>query len=93
MNVGACILKIKNDYFLSTVDGQNIVKAKSGDLNCNICLKETAAFLWHALSNGECTKQQLLNELLSNFDISTVLALNDIDVFLKTLRKYEMLDE
>ncbi len=86
-------MKIKNDFFLTYVDGQNVVKSKSGCLNDSIFLNETAAFLWSQLSESEQTKEQLLNKLLANFDISTVLALNDIDVFVKTLNKYGILDE
>ena len=83
----------KKDFFLDFVDGQNVVKSKSGCLNDSIFLNETAAFLWSELSKSKQTKEQLLNKLLSQFDISTVLALNDIDIFVKTLNKYEILDE
>ena len=86
-------MKIKNDFFLSVIDGQNVVKSKSGNLNDTIFLNETAAYLWSELEHSELTKEELLSKLLSRFDISTVLALNDIDIFVKTLEKYRMLDE
>ena len=56
-------------------------------------LTDTAAFLWKMLENGNPTKKEMLNALLLNFDISTVLALSDIDIFLRTMRENGILEE
>ena len=49
--------------------------------------------LWNLLQNENVTKEQMLNGLLENFDISIVLALSDIDVFIRTLTEHGILDE
>ena len=58
-----------------------------------IVLTETALFLWKMLENGNPTKSEMLNALLDNFEISTVLALGDIDVFLRTMRENGIIEE
>ncbi len=45
------------------------------------------------LENGNPTKSEMLNALLDNFEISTVLALGDIDVFLRTMRENGIIEE
>ncbi len=82
-------MKIKPDYALKTVSGQSVVVSNNPDirLNNNIVLNETAVFLWHEIENGVSSKEQLFHALLGEFDISTVLALSDIDTFLKTMRE------
>ena len=72
---------------LKNVSGQNIITVSDSQyqLDNTITLSETAAFLWNCLAEGEKSKEQLLNLLLDAYDISTVLALNDIDIFVKTL--------
>ena len=49
--------------------------------------------MWNLLQNGNPTKEELLNGLLDNFNISTVLALNDIDVFIRTLKENGIIEE
>lgn len=89
-------MKIKPGFSLKTENGQSIVfcdKSINRDFTSAIFLTETSAFLWNMLQNQAATKEQMLNGLLSNFDISTVLALNDIDVFIKTLKENGILEE
>ena len=45
------------------------------------------------LKNGDVSKPQMLDALLDNFDISTVLALSDIDVFIRTMRENGLIEE
>lgn len=82
-------MKLNPGYTLKTVSGQATITAEPGasPLHDTIILSETSAFLWKQLVSGVTSKEQLLHSLLANFDISTVLALNDINVFLKTLRE------
>ena len=44
-------------------------------------------FLWNLLLEKDLTKTEMLNALIENFDISTVLALGDIDVFVRTMKE------
>ena len=83
-------MRIKNGYELINRAGQNIVvsKEKSVDSPENtIFLTDTAVFLWNLLKEKDVTKTDMLNALIENFDISTVLALGDIDVFVRTMKE------
>ncbi len=80
-------MKIKEGYELVNRSGQFVIVGKSNDipLNNTIVLAETAVFLWKLLKERDLTKTQMLDELIGAFDISTVLALSDIDIFVKTM--------
>lgn len=80
-------MKINSGYTVKIVSGQATVVAEPGakPLRDTIVLSETSVFLWEQLSAGITSKEQLLNALLAKFDISTVLALSDINIFLKAL--------
>ena len=89
-------MRIKDGFKLVSMQGQNTVvlnNGKSVSFNNTIVLTDTAAFLWKMLENGNPTKKEMLNALLLNFDISTVLALSDIDIFLRTMRENGILEE
>lgn len=83
-------LRIRDGFKLVNLQGQNTVVSdndNSAGFNSTIVLTDTAVFLWKMLENGSPTKTEMLNALLENFDISTVLALGDIDVFLRTMKE------
>ncbi len=89
-------MKIKQGFSLKTENGQNVIicdKNINRDFNSTIFLTETSAYLWDLLKNKNATKEQMLHGLLERFDISTVLALNDIDVFIRTLKENGILEE
>ncbi len=83
-------MKIVSGFELKHENGENLVIYKGDNpelmLYDTITLSEETAYLWECLKSGEKTKEQLLNMLLDKYDISTVLALNDIDIFVKTLK-------
>lgn len=83
-------MKIKNGYELINRAGQNIVVSKEKPVDSpenTIFLTDTAVFLWNLLKEKDVTKTDMLNALIENFDISTVLALGDIDVFVRTMKE------
>ncbi len=89
-------MRIKEGFELKNIHGQNIIVCDGEtvkDFTRSIALSSTSSFLWSKLKEGEKTKEELLGLLLDNFDISTVLALNDIDVFVKTLKKDGIIEE
>lgn len=88
-------MKIRDGFELIKRDGQNLIVYTKDDMVFNdaITLNETMAFLWKCIKNGCTTKERLLDLLLNKYDISTVLALNDIDIFVKTLNQNGILDE
>ncbi len=83
-------MKINENFELINHSGQYIVVSKGDNTknpNNAIVLTETAVFLWNLLKEKDVTKTQMLDELIANFDISTVLALGDIDVFVRTMKE------
>ncbi len=83
-------MRIKNGYELKKRDDRYIVTYKgvvSGELDNSIVLADTAVFLWNLLKEKDVTKTEMLNALIENFDISTVLALGNIDVFVRTMKE------
>lgn len=86
-------MHIKEGFKIVNYSGMNTVVQKNGNLQDTIVLNDTASFLWKMLENGNPSKSEMLNGLLDNFDISTVLALNDIDIFLRTMRANNIIEE
>lgn len=89
-------MRIKDGYDIKSFEGQATVVASSPDLQPlenTIVLTETAIFLWNMLKAKDTAKTEMLNALLDNFDISTVLALGDIDVFLRTMKENGIIEE
>lgn len=83
-------MRIKGGYELKCKAGQYIVTLggkESGRLDNSIILADTAVFLWNLLKEKDVTKTEMLNALIENFDISTVLALGNIDVFVRTMKE------
>lgn len=89
-------MRIKDGFKVVNYHGQHTVVANGnngGKLQNTIVLTDTALFLWNLLKEKSVTKSEMLNKLLDNFEISTVLALGDIDVFLRTMRENGILEE
>ena len=89
-------MKIKKGFSLVKHNGQNVIVCDKNivkDYTSNIVLNETSSFLWHLIEENEnITKEDMLNLLLQKYNISTVLALNDIDVFARTLKEHGILE-
>jgi hypothetical protein len=89
------IMKIKNNYMLKEVAGQNIavpVGDESIDFNAMISLNDTGAFLWHKLEE-DVTEQQLVEALLEEYEVSKETAENDVSAFVIKMREAKLLDE
>ena len=80
-------MRIKDGFSLKNFEGQYTVVSDNGELENTIVLTDTALFLWNLLKTREVSKTDMLNALLSYFDISPVLALGDIEVFLRTMKE------
>ena len=84
---------IKDGFSLKNFEGQYTVVSDNGELENTIVLTDTALFLWNLLKEKNASKTEMLNALLSNFDISTVLALGNIDVFLRTMKENGIIED
>ena len=79
-------LRIKSGFDILNVDGHYVIKGEKS-LNQTIILDEISLFLWNNLKDKEFTKNEMLELLLNKFEISTVLALGEIDKFVRILRE------
>lgn len=86
-------MRIKKGFRIEDLSGNHTVCSDDPEFTSAIVLNDTALFLWKLLEKKDASKAEMLNSLLENFEISTVLALNDIDVFLRTMKEYGIIEE
>ena len=84
-------LRIKSGFDIINVDGHYVIKGENG-LNQTIILDEISLFLWNNLKDKDFSKNEMLDLLLKAFEISTVLALGEIDKFVRILRENEIIE-
>ncbi len=87
-------MKVKEDFLLREVAGCFVVvpvgKA-TVDFNGMLNLNDTGAFLWENLQE-ETTKQELVEKLLSAYEITEDIASRDVDLFIKKLEDADLLE-
>ncbi len=86
-------MKLKEGFLLKEIAGSWVVVPVGEqvvDFQMMITLNETGAFLWENLKN-EKSKEELLDALLSEYDVEKSVAETDIDEFLKILSEKELL--
>ena len=81
-------MKINSKFQVKTVNGHTVI------INCDdnttvgtVNFNEIKTFLWDITKENNLTKQAMLDATLKKFDISTVLALGEIDGFIKKLKE------
>ncbi len=86
-------MKIAPGYLLRKIAGKNIVISVNDNLNFNgmITLNETGVFFWNLLQK-DITKDELLKNVLEEFDVSSEEASKDIDEFIEKLRSVNILE-
>ncbi len=87
-------MKLKEGFLLKEIAGSWVVVPVGEqivDFQMMITLNETGAFLWEKLKS-EISKEELLDALLSEYDVEKAVAEADIDEFLKTLSEKELLE-
>ena len=88
-------MNTKKRFMLRSVADTHIVVPigqASVDFNGLITLNETGAFLWEHLAEG-CSYDELLNALLSEYDVAEDEARKGIDSFLETARNAGVIEE
>lgn len=86
-------MKIKEGYLLREVAGSNIVvPVGSGamDFSGVITLNEVGSFIWKLLEN-DTTKEEILSNLLNEYDVDKAMAESDIDEFINKLKGADLL--
>ena len=84
-------LQLKKGFVLKKEKGEWFLCSESGKPYC--VLNDSGCFLFGLLKERNMTKAEMLEELLANREISTVLALGDIDTFVRLMKQYEIIQE
>lgn len=86
-------MKISDGYLLRSVAGKNIVVSVGADVNFNgmLTLNDTGVFFWNLLQK-DITKEQMLEAVLKEYDVSAEEASLDIDAFIGKLRENKILE-
>ena len=85
-------LKIREEFYLTHENGQNIVESSLDNFNNSIILGNTAAMLFEYAKTKDLSRNDMLTFLLENTDISTVLALNDLNIFIKLMKENDIFE-
>lgn len=88
-------MKIKEGFKLRKVAGNYIVIATgkaSREFNGMINLNEVGAFLWQCLEKNS-TKEQLVQALLNEYDVSEEIAIKDVDAFVAKIEGAKLVEQ
>lgn len=82
-------LKINSKFQIKLVNGHTVIYNCDDNIVCGtVEFNEIKMFLWEITKEKNHTKQEMLDSILKKFDISTVLALGEIDNFIKKLKGF-----
>lgn len=88
-------MKIKQGFVLRSLSGEHIVMPTGKNIcafDGTIVLNDVAAFAWEKLCAG-CSREELLQDILSEFDVDRPRAEADLDALLEKLRGYQVIEE
>lgn len=86
-------MKIRDGYLLRNVAGKNIVVSIGSDVDFNgmLTLNDTGVFFWNLLQK-DTTKEEMLEAILKEYDVSSDIALQDIENFIQKLKETKILE-
>lgn len=87
-------MKIKNDFVVKEISGSIVVipvGSQVMDFNGMVKLNETGAFLFNLLKN-ETTTDALVNELLSEYEVTREKAEQDVIAFINKLKEADLIE-
>ena len=88
-------MKIKDTFILRNVAGNNIVLpvgASSDAFSGMMTLNDSGVFLWNSLKK-DTDMDELINAMLSEYNVSADQAKQDVEEFVKSLRSAGVLEE
>lgn len=86
-------MKIRGEYVLREIAGEYIlvpIGNSAMEMNGMITLNEVGVFIWNKLKD-ECTREELLREILESFEIDEEHAGSDLDEFLQQLEEAHLI--
>jgi len=87
-------VRIKNGFMLRKLAGQSVVVplgARVVEFNGIMTLSESGALLWQKLQDG-ATEDELVQEILSNYNIDENTARTDVKAFIESMSARNILE-
>ena len=87
-------MKIREGFLLRNVAGNNVVVPigqATLDFNGMMSLNETVAFIFSKMLDGT-TKEQLIEDLISEYEVERKIAQKDVDDFIKKVEGEGLLE-
>ncbi|RHR71953.1 PqqD family protein [Eubacterium sp. AF15-50] len=87
-------MKIREGFLLRNVAGNNVVVPigqATLDFNGMMSLNETGAFIFSKMLDGT-TKEQLIEDLISEYEVEWEIAQKDVDDFIKKVEGEGLLE-
>ena len=87
-------MKIREGFLLRNVAGNNVVVPigqATLDFNGMMSLNETGAFIFSKMLDGT-TKEQLIEDLISEYEVERKIAQKDVDDFIKKVEGERLLE-
>ena len=87
-------MKLKSGFVLRQIGGSYVVVAvglQTLDFKGMIRLNETGAFLWEKLTAEDCTKEDLIAALTTEYEVDEATASRDVDAFVVSLKEADLL--
>ena len=88
-------MKIKSGFTLRHMLGEHIVMPTGKNISRfdgAIVLNDVSAFIWEKLSEG-CSREELVEDILSEFEVDREEAETDLDALLEKFREYGVMEE
>ena len=88
-------MKIRDTFILKSVAGENLVVpigSKNISFNAVITLTESGKLLWNVLEK-DTTKENLVEALIGEYDVSREIAERDVEVFIRSLKENDILED
>lgn len=86
-------MKLRKGYSLRSL-GKEFILVPEGleavDFTSMISMNESAAFLWRSLEDKDFDNETMIQLLIDEYDISRDVAEKDVDGFLQTLKKADV---
>lgn len=89
-------MKIKEGFVVRKLGTQYVVVALSNEasqLNYLIKLNEIGAFMWEILAKADTSKEELVKEVLNEYDASEEQVTNDVNEFISILKEKKILKD
>ena len=89
-------MRIKKGFKLKLVSGRQTVVADRRiikNFNSVIILNETAVFIWNLMYEQDVIKERIPELLADAFNMPIILATNNANVFIKTMRENGIIED